>query len=402
MSTLPPPPHDDDDAATEATGRGPHAASAYLSELEASLDQLRRESSTKVRGKIADRLGVAYQHYKLSADERAIAEQIFRLLMQDTEIQVRAALSESLKQSQDLPHDIALKLAKDIADVATPILRYSMVLTEEDLVEIVRSTRTVAIMNAIAQRQTVSAELSDALLARNEEEVLQHLFSNAGAVMRESTLEPLLESLKNNDGLLQLLVERGDMSLQLAERLFAMASDEIKEMLTERYNLTLHVAEENAEDVFELMTLGLISPDTKAESLEGLVEHLYATNRLTFSLIVRILCAGKLRFFEHVMARLAQVPLLNARILILDPGPHGFKSLYDQSGLPQGFYPAVKALLEVALEETHHGRYERRDYPQRMVEHLAAKGYDRKIDYLDYLTMVVKKQIHDVPGRHYV
>ena len=373
----------------------PQAAGPQAPLTMADLERLKREHSPEARLDIAEKLGASYRNGTLSPHERKLADQIFRLLMGDAEVRVRQALSQNVKDSPDLPHDIALKLAQDMADVSTPMLEYSMVLTEEDLIEIVRSTGVVTIMSAIARRQSVSAELSDALLNKKEYDVWQTLFANQGAVLREETINEMMDDVKGEDSLLTLLIQRGDLSLRLAEKLFAVVSDEVKKLLTERYRLTLQLAEDNAEEVFELMTLGLVETETEARSIEDLVDHLYATERLSFSLIVRILCAGKMRFFESAMAKIADVPLLHARILILDPGLLGFKSLYDQSGLPQGFYPAVKALLEVALEETQQGRYSRSDYSQRMIEHVTAKGYDRKVEYLDVLTSAVKKSMQD-------
>lgn len=358
---------------------------------QADIEQLRSESSPAARARLAGKLGAQYSAARLSDRERALANDIFRLLAADAEIQVRHALSETLKLSRDLPHDIALKLARDVADVALPMLECSVVLTEEDLIDIVRSTGTMAVMNAIARRESVSAELADALLREGDHEVWHTLAANVGAVLPEESLEAQLEVIKGEDSLLTLLITRGDMPLRLAEKLFAYASEEIKKMLTERYRLTLRVAEDNAEEVFELMTLGLIDSDTKAENVEDLVDQLYGSGRLSFSLLVRTLCAGKLRFFEYAMAVLSGVPPLNARLLILDPGPHGFRSLYDKSGLPHGFYPAVKALLEVALEETHQGRYWRADYTQRMIERVMAKGYYGRVEHLDTLTAVAGK-----------
>ncbi len=369
----------------------PPAAAVLAGLTHADIEQLRSEHSPVARARLAGKLGTQYSTTKLSERERALANDIFRLLAADAVAQVRSALSETLKNSRDLPHDIALKLARDVAEVALPMLECSVVLTEEDLVDIVRSTGTVAVLTAIARRESVSAELATALLQQGDVEVWHTLAANAGAVLTEESLEAKLDAIKGEDSLLNLLIRRGDMPLRLAEKLFAHASDEIKTLLTERYRLTLRVAEDNAEEVFELMTLGLIEAGTKAENVEDLVDQLYASGRLSFSLLVRMLCAGKLRFFEYAMAILSQVPALNARLLILDPGPHGFRSLYDKSGLPHGFYPAVKALLEVALEETQQGRYWRADYTQRMMERVMAKGYYGRVEHLDTLTAVVGK-----------
>ncbi len=54
------------------------------------------------------------------------------------ELRVREALAAHLKNSPDLAHDVAVALARDVDSVSLPMLKFSEVLTDEDLIEIVR------------------------------------------------------------------------------------------------------------------------------------------------------------------------------------------------------------------------------------------------------------------------
>ncbi len=357
--------------------------------------RLQTERSPEARAGLIEKIAESYTDGLLNERETALANEIFRILMNDAETLVRRTLSESMKQSADLPHDIAMKLARDIEDVATPILEHSMALMEDDLIEIVRSTGLVAILTSVAKRKSVSADLSHALLQKREHEVFSALFANRGATIRESDIDMVLQDIKGDDSLLNTLIQRGDLSLRLVEKMFVMASDDVKKVLTGKYHLTQHVAEESAAEVLEMITLGMADQSTHAKSLESLVDELYEQERLSFSMVVRALCLGKLSFFENAMAKLAGIPLLHAKILILDPGAHGFRSLYDKTDLPQGFYPAVKALLEVTMEETQQGRYRMQDLPQRMIERINAKGYDEEIEHLDFITAAIGRALHD-------
>ena len=59
-------------------------------------------------------------------------------MAKDVELTVRRALSESLRSARHLPNDVALRLANDVEAVALPILADSPVLTDADLIELVR------------------------------------------------------------------------------------------------------------------------------------------------------------------------------------------------------------------------------------------------------------------------
>lgn len=359
--------------------------------------RLKKERSPEARADLVEKIADSYTDGLLNEREQTVANEIFRILMNDAEVMVRKTLSDNLKKSADLPHDIAIKLATDIEDVATPMLEHSLVLNEDDLIEIVRSTSIVAVLSAIARRKSVSADLSEVLLEKREHEVFATLFANAGANIREDNIESVMGDIKGDDSLLQTLIARGDLSLRLVEKMFVLVSDEVKKVLTSKYHLTQHVAEESASEVLEMMTLGIADENTNAKSIESLVDELYDQERLSFSMVVRALCLGKLSFFEHALAKLANVPILHAKILILDPGQHGFKSLYTKSELPTAFYPAVKALLEVAMEETQQGRYRMKDLPQRMIERINAKGYDEQIEHLDFITAAIGRALHEQP-----
>ncbi len=81
---------------------------------EADLERLMCDPSPEVRagtvGKIASHFGSG----EFSDSERRLAEEIFRILARDVEVRVREALSVHLKECPQIPHDIALSLAKDV------------------------------------------------------------------------------------------------------------------------------------------------------------------------------------------------------------------------------------------------------------------------------------------------
>src|SRR5690606_22052428 len=101
---------------------------------------------------------------------------------------VRAALAENLKEYAGLPRDLALTMARDVDTVALPVIRFSEVLEDDDLLEIVR-TQDTARQAAVAQRATVSERVSDALVETGKEDVVATLVGNDGAALSDATFE---------------------------------------------------------------------------------------------------------------------------------------------------------------------------------------------------------------------
>ncbi len=84
------------------------------------VNRLAQDPSPENRAAIADRLARQYEP-SMAPAERNLAETIFRALLRDVEVRVRAALAESLKFNPAVPRDVAVALARDVAEVATPI-----------------------------------------------------------------------------------------------------------------------------------------------------------------------------------------------------------------------------------------------------------------------------------------
>src|SRR6202000_3057862 len=94
---------------------------------------------------------------------------------------------------------------------------------------------------------------------------------------------------------------------------------------------------------------------------EKLTAQLQVFGRLPPSMILTSLCRGNLYFFETSLARLSNIPVRNAQLLIHDKGGLGFKALYAKAGLPDKFFQACKLLLEVVADLQRSGEGGKRD-----------------------------------------
>ena len=166
-----------------------------------------------------------------------MAEEIFRLLAKDKSTKIRKLLADKLKENLELPHDVALTLANDITEIAAPILEYSFVLSEDDLIDIVSKTGELQKLSAIASRASISKELSHALLEHKNADIADTLFRNGGASIAEDDIKQTLNYSDGSEPMLEALVHRGGLSLGIVERLFAMVPHELKHTLSNKYKL---------------------------------------------------------------------------------------------------------------------------------------------------------------------
>ncbi len=66
--------------------------------------RLLKEHSVAARAETAAKIGAEFSGGTMDSPARAIAEEIFRMMLRDAEMRVRKELSESLKHSSLVPH----------------------------------------------------------------------------------------------------------------------------------------------------------------------------------------------------------------------------------------------------------------------------------------------------------
>ena len=280
---------------------------------EEDVARLLANPSADTRAEIA--VKIAGQHPALSSAQRKLAEDIFRLMVKDAEVRVREALSRQLKENPLVPHDVALTLARDVDAVALPMLQFSEVLTDEDLIEIVRA-QSPEKQVAVASRAHVSSGVAEALVDSHNETVVATLVSNEGAELTEATLQRVVDEFGASEAVGKPLVERASLPVTVAERLMAKVSENLRVALAARQDLSPETVANLLLQARELAVLGLADSDTDVAKL---VDHLYRNNRLTPSIILRAVCMGDTTFFETALAKLAR--LLPAVVVVEDGTP---------------------------------------------------------------------------------
>jgi uncharacterized protein (DUF2336 family) len=309
------------------------------------VENLRADPGAAARAEIAKRLGSDLDNTVLTGDELRKAQDIICVLAKDIEVEVRRALATSLRRSTRLPRLAAIAMANDVDTVALPILASSLVLTNDDLLEIVRRGSSAA-QTAIASRKNVSEEVSEALVTHGDETAVTMLMRNATSQVNEKTLSLALDRFGQSDPVMRSMAHRPTLPIAITERLVTMVSDELQHYLVTHHNVPRSLAAQLTTSSREAAVLR-VSEGHPEETMQSLAEQVAARGRLTPTLLLRALSKGDMAFFEAAFAKLASIPVENARTLIHDSGAKSFASLYKASDLPKNLLPAFRAMLDV-------------------------------------------------------
>ncbi|MFP6772226.1 MAG: DUF2336 domain-containing protein [Alphaproteobacteria bacterium] len=312
-----------------------------MAQLTADLiTRLREDDSPEVRRETVTLLTTEFNHPDLQPGEQRLAEAIFRIMVRDADVGVRRALAEGLKDNPAVPAELALTLARDVAEVAVPMLHYSIVFSDKELVEIARS-QPEAWQQAVARRASVSAPVSEALVDKGSESVVVTLVRNQGAIISEGTSNKVIDRFSQSEAVMTGLVQRPSFPPKLAERLIAVVSAAIRQSISELPGLPTEIADQLITQGQENLTLDIELPDPHQDNLEQLVRQMDVKGRLTPSLVLRSLCTGHLGFFEVATARRAGIDPDNARALIAGGSQQGATALCKAAKLPNAFSEVV-------------------------------------------------------------
>ncbi|MGD0431160.1 MAG: DUF2336 domain-containing protein [Acetobacteraceae bacterium] len=159
-------------------------------------------------------------------------------LAKDETVRVRAAIADAVKDLPDAPRAIILRLAHDDAlMVCEPVVRFSPLLTSEDLVALVAATPSSGTQVAVARRLAIDTAVSDALVSAGKDDAVLALLMNGSAQIREATLDALVERSVENPAWHDPLVRRPALSERSVKTLARIVADHLLEVLAARSDL---------------------------------------------------------------------------------------------------------------------------------------------------------------------
>jgi uncharacterized protein (DUF2336 family) len=210
------------------------AASAATNHLLAG------DGESAVRRTLAQKIGRLFPGL-IEAEQLKMQEMVFATLEKlahDNAASVRAALAEEIKRHDSVPREVVKLLAQDAEPaVAMPVLEFSPLLDDRDLIEIVTQARASAVLSAVARRKTLSGEVSDAVAATLDIEAVSALLANTGATLRTRTLDRIIAQAAEIAEWHGPLVLRAELSARAIRRIAGFVASALIGQLADREGL---------------------------------------------------------------------------------------------------------------------------------------------------------------------
>jgi uncharacterized protein (DUF2336 family) len=293
---------------------------------------LARDADDEVRGELARKIGRLLPNMgdEKTGRLRDLALSTMQSLAQDQVAQVRAILAEELKLRADAPREIVLRLANDLADmVAAPILEYSPLLSDADLVEIIAKGQLEERLSAIARRQNVSESVSDAIVATMDVSGVATLLANPSAQIREETLDAIVDSAAGIPNWHKPLVFRNELSLRAVRRIASFVAASLIDQLAQRHDLP----DELRGELRQAVSRRVASEPAEEDAPEVRAQRLHAAGRLDDEAVVEALDRGDREFAIHALSLLSGMALDLVRRAVTTRSAKAIVSLSWRSGL---------------------------------------------------------------------
>ena len=220
---------------------------------------LAEDADVEVRAELALKIGRIVPTLTEQENERLteMAMQVLEILARDHETKVRAIIAEEIKLLTNVPKRVVRQLARDAEDVvAMPILEYSPLLTEQELVQIIASGVQGGALFAIARRKGLANEVSDAIVATDDQPAVKALLENETAMISEKTMEVIGTAASEVELWQRPLVDRSNLSENTLKRIATFVSASLFERLISNHSLSPKVEAELRQTVRQRIEAG--------------------------------------------------------------------------------------------------------------------------------------------------
>ena len=300
------------------------------------------------RAEATSALARAYLYSDLSETDRAAAEGVMIMLLDDPSPLVRRALAEVFAASEAAPPTVVHALAGDQPDVAAPLLERSPLLLDTDLVDAVASGED-ARQVTIAGRSYLQCAVSAAIAEVGCAEACLVLLENRDAEIVSFSLDRIVVRYGHLAVIRDALLARDDLAAPARQALVVKLSQTLADFVTAREWLAEERARRIAKEACEKATVALAA-DSESGEMRPLIRHLRESGQLTAGLVLRALLSGNLPLFEEALAELTEMPLPRIVGIVHDRRGAGFRALYDKAGLPASTYPVFREALDAMSE----------------------------------------------------
>lgn len=315
---------------------------------------------------------------ELSTRESELVADVMIALVRQAETDLRHALAERLSVMDTVPLRVVLHIANDTIDIASPMLRHSPVLSDMDLIYIIKS-KGPAYWQAIATRQKLSEQLVNVLADTRDFDTAVALAENESIVLTERALGVLSDLAQGHDELASPLLRRDEVTKDIASKLYQMVGQELKKYIVETFDIDTSVIIGTLDEVvLEFVDSAEHSEHIPSHSTMKSAERFLEKGLLTPQSMIGTLKRGQMQSFIAQFSRFSDLEPQIVLDILMQPTGQGLAVACKAVNVEKQDFTSIYLLTN------------RIRNPGKMVD---VKDLNRAIHYFDHITADMAQNI---------
>lgn len=193
---------------------------------------LNGDSNIVEREQLFRNMAQLYSYVSDRCDDEQVAQydEVLCQLAELVEAEARAHVAKLLAPLDRAPGNVVVRLANDVIEVAQPLLEFSNVLSDDDLIEII-AKQSEEHRVAIAGRQQVTERVGEAIVEHGQTASVVRLIRNTNAELGQETLERIAGRAAHDAAIAADLRGRTDIDWKAVSARIEAVGDKVRETI---------------------------------------------------------------------------------------------------------------------------------------------------------------------------
>lgn len=355
-----------------------------------SLVRLSRESTSEGRSELLHEITDMFIENNNTHNDQEIAYfgEIMGALASQANVTDRTHLAAAVAELNSTPINLVRSLANDEEiNVAKSILSKSTVLSNDDLVQIIKQQSQNHLL-AISTRESVPEMVADALVERGNDDVLDTLADNDGAILSNQTMEAMVQKSSSSTDLAKMLASRDDTTPDMVKKMIEHVSNSVRTYVEENRQ---ELSEEQISKMLNDAQAWAVNKtiDDQKETAFSFIERKKTLGLLNGKLLVRLLRTSDVEKFIAGIAKMASIDHDIARKTIFDKAGEKLAVICKSQGMDTDVFLTLYDMTNFDRTRTPQDRIEiegvygrmATDSAQRALRFLRTRqGVKKKLD----------------------
>ncbi len=278
------------------------------------------------------------------------AVKVLKSIARDQTERVRYMIAQELADLPDAPYDVVRQLACDVSyKVSCPILEFSPLLRDDDLIDILSTCHVPGVAQAIARRKTVSESVSDAIVKTKQPDAIHTLLQNDQSHLSAKALATIINEAPEYEIWHESLITRPELTQKTVSRIAGFISSHLLLELQDGRNLKL-VHKQDARTAVQHRLTSWTAEQERAAELRA--RHYFEAGRLDEEQISDAIHAIDEPFVCAALGLMCTIPKDTVKRILRSQSGKAITALAWQAGLSM----RTAMALQMKIGRVHHAK----------------------------------------------